>query len=262
MDSIHKRSSLAFFILVYALSIPFWVSGALSQSQLLPGLPLSALGFVCPLLAAAILVYRQEGRAGLSALLKRSFDIGRVKPKTWLLPVVLLQPCVMAFSYFVLRMSGVSVPPPQFSLLSALALLLAFFIGGLAEELGWMGYAIDPLQARFGMLGASLLLGVVWSLWHYIPLLEVGRSAAFITWWTLGTLAYRVTIVWLYNHTGKSVFVAAFYHAMINLTWQLFPINGSYYDPRVTGLIAAALAVLLVIAWRIKTPSWRGQAVG
>jgi hypothetical protein len=40
---------------------------------------------------------------------------------------------------------------------------------------------------------------------------------------------------------------------MSNLTWQLFPINGSYYDPHVTGLIAAAIAVVVVIVWEPRT---------
>jgi membrane protease YdiL (CAAX protease family) len=66
-------------------------------------------------------------------------------------------------------------------------------------------------------------------------------------------VASRVIIVWLYNNTGKSVFVAALFHAMINLTWQVFPINGSYYDPRVTGLITALVAVAVVIVWGSRT---------
>jgi hypothetical protein len=40
---------------------------------------------------------------------------------------------------------------------------------------------------------------------------------------------------------------------MMNLTWQLFPINGSYYDPRVTGLITAIVAVVVVIVWGPQT---------
>ena len=75
----------------------------------------------------------------------------------------------------------------------------------------------------------------------------------FIAWWSLGTVAYRVIITWLYNNTGKSVFVAVLFHAMINVTWQLFPINGSYYDPQVTSLIGAAIAVVVVIGWGPRT---------
>jgi hypothetical protein len=40
---------------------------------------------------------------------------------------------------------------------------------------------------------------------------------------------------------------------MFNLAWQMFPINGSYYDPRVTGLITAIVAAVIVIVWRPRT---------
>jgi CAAX protease family protein len=257
MDTSRKRSPLAFFGLVFALSIPFWGVGALSARQLLPALPISAIAFICPLAAAAILVYRENGPAGVAALLKRSFDFGRIGTKTWLLPLLFLQPGIMALSFAAIRLSGTPIPLPQFTLWQALALLLVFFLAGLGEELGWSGYAIDPLQERFGALRASLLIGIVWAAWHFIPLLQAGRSPVFIAWWSLGTLAARVIIAWLYNNTGRSVFVAAVYHAMINLTWQLFPVNGSYYDPRVSGLIAALAAVVVVMVWGPRTMAMR-----
>ena len=253
MISSIRRSALIFFGLVFALSIPFWAAGALMTGQLLPALPISALGFICPSVAAAILVYRANGWAGVSALLKRSFDFKRIGRKAWLLPLVFLQPVIMALSFIVMRLTGVSVPLPQFSVWSALALFVIFFIAGLGEELGWSGYVTDPLQDRLGALWASLLLGVVWAVWHYIPLLQVPRSWEFIAWWSLGTLTSRVIIVWLYNNTGRSVFAAAVFHAMINLTWQLFPVNGSYYDPRMTSLITAIVAVVVVIVWGAPT---------
>jgi hypothetical protein len=40
---------------------------------------------------------------------------------------------------------------------------------------------------------------------------------------------------------------------MINLSWQLFPINGSYFDPQITGLIVAFAAVIVTIIWGPKT---------
>jgi hypothetical protein len=33
---------------------------------------------------------------------------------------------------------------------------------------------------------------------------------------------------------------------MSNVSWQMFPNQGSHYDPRVTGVIAASIAVLIV----------------
>jgi len=52
--------------------------------------------------------------------------------------------------------------------------------------------------------------------------------------------------VWLYNNTGRSVFAATSFHMPINLTWQLFPVNGSYYDPAITGLMLVCVASVVV----------------
>jgi membrane protease YdiL (CAAX protease family) len=243
-----NRSPLTFFALTFALSIPFWIAGALTSLQLLPGVPVSALGLVCMVGAASILVYRENGLVGVKELLKRAFDFRRVRAKIWYVPTILLMPAITLLSFMVLRFTGVPVPNPQFPFATPFILFAVFFIAAIGEELGWMGYAIDPLQERYGALGGALLLGVVWAVWHVIPLLSAQRSLAWIAWWGLGTLALRVIITWLYNNTGQSVFIAVLFHAMFNLTWQLFPIDGSYYDPRVTSVIMTAVALVVVIA--------------
>jgi membrane protease YdiL (CAAX protease family) len=249
----HGKSPLKFFLLVFALSIPFWLVGALTNFQFLPAIPVSALALLCAVGAASILVHHQNGLVGVEELLKRSFDFKRVKAKVWYLPTILLMPCIMVLSYVAMRLMGVQLPALQLSLLTTLTLFALFFIAAIAEELGWMGYAIDPLQERFGALRGALILGVVWAVWHFIPLLEAHRSLEFIGWWSLGTVTSRVIMVWLYNNTGRSVFVAVLFHTMINLSYFMFPISGSYYDPRVTGLISAAVVVLLVIIWGPRT---------
>ncbi|MCX6049292.1 MAG: hypothetical protein NT075_29675 [Chloroflexi bacterium] len=141
---------LAYFGLTYALSIPFWIAGALSNFQILPALPVSALAILCPVGAAAILLYRAHGRAGVTALLKRSFDFKRVSTKRWYLPTILLMPGIMLLSYGAMRFMGVALPAPHFAVATQFILFMLFFIGAIGEELGWMGYAIDPLQDRFG----------------------------------------------------------------------------------------------------------------
>jgi membrane protease YdiL (CAAX protease family) len=249
------RSPWRFFALAYALAVPFWLLGAATAIDLLPGLPIAALMTVCPVAAALILVYRENGRAGVTALLKRSFDFQRIKAKGWYVPVVLLAPGVALLSYALLRWTGVPVPAPQFDVLTMIVLFLVFFVAALGEELGWSGYAIDPMQARWEALTASIMLGLVWAGFHFIPLLQVGRSVEWIAWWSLGAVTMRVVMVWLYNNTGRSVFAVALFHAMSNLAWQLFPIEGSYFDPRIHGLILAAMAVGVVIVWGPRTLS-------
>ena len=248
-----KDSILKFFLLVVVLSIPFYLIGAVTGLTLLPGLPLSALAAFSPMIAAIILVHRESGNPGVVSLLRRSFDFRRIKRVVWYVPVLFLMPAVMILSFAVIRLSGVPVPTPRIEVLPALALLAAFFVAAVGEELGWCGYAIDPMQAKWGALQAGIILGVFWVVWHYPPLMQADRSMAWIAWWSLGSVSLRVIIVWLYNNTGKSVFAASFFHSTINLTWQLFPINGSYYDPFITGLITVGVAAVIVAVWGAQT---------
>jgi membrane protease YdiL (CAAX protease family) len=196
----------------------------------------------CPATAAIILVYRENKTAGVRDLLKRSFDYKRIKAKIWYAPILLLMPVVTILSYGWMRWIGVSLPIPQAPVVATLAMSLAIFILALGEELGWSGYAIDPMQDRWGALPASILLGLVWALWHIVPLVQVHRSPAWIAWWCLGTVAARVLTT-------------------INVTWQLFPIHGSYFDPCINGVIMAIAAVVVVTVWGPRTLAGYKMAV-
>jgi hypothetical protein len=255
MDTITSpnRSPLKFFLLVFALSLPFWLAGALTPFQLLPGVPVGALMLFCPITAAVIFVYRENKTAGVTTLLKRAFDFERIRSKIWYVPILLLAPAAAVLQFGLRRWMGVLLPIPQIPVVATLAMALALFVAALCEELGWSGYVTDPLQDRWGALPASILLGSVWAIWHIVPLVQVHRSPVWIAWWCLGTVAARVLIVWLYNNTGKCVFAAAVFHTMMNVSWQLFPIHGSYFDERINGVIMAFVAAVVVIIWGPRT---------
>ncbi|MGD9658645.1 MAG: hypothetical protein AB7U61_13590 [Methylocystis sp.] len=70
---------MKFFLLVFVLSFPFWLIGAVSGLQFVPGLPASSLSVFCPVTAAAILAYRENRTEGVRALLKKSCDIWKIK---------------------------------------------------------------------------------------------------------------------------------------------------------------------------------------
>lgn len=248
-----KRSPLKFFLLVFALSIPVWFIGTLIPVQVLPGLPISSLMIVCPLMAASILVYRESKMTGVAELLKRSFDFRRIESKIWYLPAVLLMPGIAVLAYGFMRMAGMPLPAPQFPAFGALFLFVASFIAALGEELGWMGYVFEPMEDLWNALPAGILLGIVGAVWHIVPLAQAGRSSVWIAWQCLNLVATRVLLVWLYKNSGKSVFATAICHATVNLSWQLFPIDGSYYDPRIVGLITVLAAVIVTVIWGPRT---------
>jgi membrane protease YdiL (CAAX protease family) len=248
------RSALTFFALVLALSTPFWFISVVTGRQLSPDLPVSSFIWVCPVIAASMLAYRESGTVGLTALLRRSVDYQRVRAQVWYVPIVLLPPGVYAVTYGVMREMGLPLPRVHFPLLAAVAWFLGFFIAAECEELGWTGYALDPLQARWSALGASILLGIVWAGFHLVPLVQAHRSPGWIAWWSLATVALRVLLVWLYNNTGQSVFATVLFHATGNLA-QIGPVldfgptGYSYEAQRISALILAAVAAIVIVVW-------------
>ena len=98
------KTCINFFALVFLLSVPFWILGAMGPdtTKILPiKLPISALMTFCPLIAAAILVYKKQKLQGVKQLLKLSFDFKKIKDKKWWLPVVFLMPVIALISFSV-----------------------------------------------------------------------------------------------------------------------------------------------------------------
>ena len=250
-----KRSPLKFILLVFGFSIPFWFLGAggAKLTNAIPiNLPISALGFVCPLGAALILTYKESKSRGTVNLLMRVFDYKRTSRKAWFLPSILVMPAIMILSYIVMDLLGPPLPPLQVSvrmIIVALVLFAVFFFPALCEEVGWSGYAIDPMQDRWGALQASVILGLVWALWHVIPYFEANNSLSWVVWQCVFTVGARVIIVWLYNKAGKSLLAATLFHTTINVSTFLFPIYGSYYNPEITAIITLIFAIFVAVLW-------------
>ncbi len=217
-------------------------------------LPISALAAFCPMIAALIITYRENGSDGVKQLLKRSFDYKKIKGKIWYVPIFFLMPVIMVLEYGLMKLMGVSIPNFQFPVLMVPVFFMVFFIFAIGEETGWSGYAIDPLQDWWGALGASIILGIVWAMWHLVPFIQTHNTPIWVAGQDAGTVVLRVLIVWLYNNTGKSVFAAITFHSMVNVSeLVLFPIYGSYYDPVIAFMIMAATAAIVTFLWGPKT---------
>ena len=249
---------VSYLVLVTVLTAPFWLLGALIDFDLLPGLPIAALAVVCPTLAAALLSMRERGRKQFVDFLRNALDTRRAQ--RWFIVAALINPILFAAAFAAARLFGASIPDPSISAGSAALLFALFLPTALLEEIGWSGYALAGLQQRMRPLVAAILLGLFWALWHLPALLQVDRSAEWIAYWCLWTVSARVIMVWLYNWSGASVLAVALYHAISNVCWQLYPVSGSYFDPRLSGFITLGLALALTVTQRAMLAAPRPEA--
>ena len=242
-----------FFSLVFILSVPFYLLGtAGARLTGLTLLPASALMAIVPMMAASTLIFHRRGAGGLSTWCREMLRSSRGGRPVWYLIAFLSIPVVSILEFAVLRLSGSAVPVPQIAFGEALFLFAAFFVGAIGEEVGWQGYAYPALRQRRQILASALVLGSVWALWHVVPFVQLGRSSDWILWHSLSAVALRVIIVWLFENSGGSMLVAVLFHTMINVSWSLFPVSGSFYDPLVMFVILGIPSILIAIIWLSK----------
>jgi poly(3-hydroxybutyrate) depolymerase/membrane protease YdiL (CAAX protease family) len=246
----HAAHPLRFLGWVLLLSIPFYVWGIFWPIQVLPfGLPIAATMIVVPALLATVMTLREQGRRAAIELWLRIFDAGRAKGG-WALFAFLFWPVVMLISYGFMRWLGLSLPADvTVAILQAPVLFAAFFLGAILEEIGWTGYATGPLQERYGIIRAGLIIGTVWAAWHIVPNWQLHpNQAIWVASQALGVVITRIVMGWIYAYGGRSLFLAIAFHAMDNVAWKLFPNEGSHYDPSVTTPVLVVLAALMAVS--------------
>lgn len=137
---------------------------------------------------------------------------------------------------------------------AVLALGIAFgFAAGWFEEIGWTGFAVHRLLPQMGVLRTGLVLGVIHGFWHLL-IGYWGEGASygllyvpyFLLLWTVGLVALRILIAWLYERT-RSVLIAQLAHASYTGGLMIFwPVTTSPIQVIIwTG--AFAFTLLLVV---------------
>lgn len=148
---------------------------------------------------------------------------------------------------------------PDFPALKQIPLAIANFgvvllVGGpLGEEFGWRGYLTPVLVARMRWRAASLVIGVVWGVWH-LPLFFMSgtvQSQMAIAVFLVNILAGSVLFGWLYERTGPSVLPAMVLHTSLNAWAGILAIipTETLWRPYVfvTGLLLLVAVILLLI---------------
>ncbi len=189
-------------------------------------------GFV---IASVLMTWLTQGKDSVITLLKR-FLIWRVDWK-WYLVAFFLLPAIDLLG--VLLYAVWSQTAPDFSSVyaynifgpSANLLLLAipFFLFEMltnGEEIGWRGYVLPRLQTKHSALMASLILGVIWSIWH-LPKFVTNWDPIFFGLYGLHTMALAVLYTWLITYTHGSLLLVTLLHASSNTAGMMLPLGNT-----------------------------------
>jgi membrane protease YdiL (CAAX protease family) len=239
-----------FFILAFALSWLVWGSAIAQHYGLLDFQIPDLLAYFGVSLAASIVAGLADGWEGIRNLLRRliRWRVGLA----WYAIVLLLPILLPSLTAFIYELFGGSV-----SVGSVLPLerAVAYFFFGipfmlLTEETAWRGFALPRLEAKYGTWKASLLLGLLWGVWHTPYFLLPGSSQSNFPYvaYILMVMAQSVMYGWIHHKTGGSVLMAALFHAATNAA--LAYVGVGVGDPRAFWLLTAVTWVAAIsVAW-------------
>ncbi|HSM72271.1 MAG TPA: type II CAAX endopeptidase family protein [Anaerolineales bacterium] len=173
------------------------------------------------------------GREAMKTLFKRFF-LWRVDWKWYLVAILLMPALRFAAIPMTAWLTGIpadyshpmirDVVPLDWPLLSMVIPWVLFEIFTNGEEMGWRGYVLPRLQSKFNALVSSLILGVIWSVWHLPKFFGTGSSEGrSFFWFTVFTVSVAVLYTWLYNNTHGSLLLVVLFHASGNTVGQFLP---------------------------------------
>jgi membrane protease YdiL (CAAX protease family) len=239
-DFVNAHPLLVYFVMAYTLAwiaISPLVLGA-DGLKLLPGRNHSVIfltlgAFAGPTLSAWFVTYVTRGKIGILNLLR-----GYVR---WRVGIPWYAVSLLGFPLTYLLATGLVAGGSSLqTVIQHWPLLFTVYLTTLAtnlvqvtlwEEPGWRGFALPRLERLYGPLKGTLLLGLLWSLWH-LP-------AYFVSGWLgpfnppamiiniLASILLTVLFTWVFNNARESILMAMLLHASSNATTSyiraLFP---------------------------------------
>lgn len=263
-----KGSPWTFFLITFGISWSIWLLGVLDATGLIK-LQLSnsfysllnLIGGFGPTITCLMLLYYNEGKVATKELLRRAVNVKSIG-KVWWLPIFILVPTIQVCALLLNMLSGGIVP--ELALLKEPWLIPVYFIIALLpfanpirEEFGWRGYALDRLQLKWNALVSSVILGFTWGVWH-LPLFVFPTSQAvygYIPLWVFipDTITISIFMTWIYNNSSRSILSAIVFHAVVNLSGQIFLYYQTEFGVYYNLLLEVITAIVIVAIFGYKT---------
>jgi membrane protease YdiL (CAAX protease family) len=257
VDWVRRHPLLVFFVLAFVFAWAIMVPLTLSSWGLFafPASPplLIFMGYG-PTWAALVVAGALGGRAAIRALLRRLL-VWRVG-WPWYLAAILLNGGIIVAALGLYALVGGVVPAwPAFNPALLVNVILTFVVVMLinGEEIGWRGFALPRLEARWGVPVAIALLGTLEALFHLPIFFSQGSSEAggqngtpFLAFW-VSSVAAVLLLTWVYNNTRGSLLLAYLFHGSMN-TWSNvlpFPATSGAFFWCLAGVQCAVCAVVV-----------------
>lgn len=255
------RSIGLYLAVAFVMAWALWLVGVLVTRHVLslPLFPILVVGSFGPFVGALVVTLAEGGPRHALRFFARGFD-----PRMGL-AVFLVSFFLMPLLAVVVELihAGLTRTPPHFTMTlgeAPLNYLFLFILGGtLAEEYGW-SLLSDKLDGFLPLVASTLLLGVIWALWH-LPLFFIVTPGAIQGYtpfyiFLVATVAMRFLFAWGYHRGGNSILSNMLFHTASNMAYSIVAVAPSPEDMS-TGrlwMFAALTVVSVILLWGVAPP--------
>jgi membrane protease YdiL (CAAX protease family) len=215
-------------------------------------------GSFAPTASALMITGFSGGWEAIKSLLRRLVAV-KVNWRVYVITFFLL-PIIGIATYLSLgivnrpAMSGIVTTSIVLMPVNALLGGVIFGIGPLGEEMGWRGFLQDRLQGHSNSVIIAIIIGLIWAAWHFPIAIRFDdfRSGLslweFIALYPVFTILLTFTIGHLWRWSKGSLFIAIFFHAVSNMTVDIYLLNAKWWDFGDLTRLQIYLIILLVFA--------------
>ena len=169
-----------------------------------------------PALAGLITAALTNGMTGVQEVLGR-YLIWKFQIR-WYLLVLLLLPVIFLFVALIsfrTNLESLRTGSPWYFLIASFCYLMFINSG---EEIGWRGFALSRLQSVIkNPLVASIVLGLIWGIWHLPIYLNPEQSSFPLILFLLFIVGISIIYSVLFNNTHGSLLMAVVLHASTDI---------------------------------------------
>jgi uncharacterized protein len=252
-DSV-TRFFVGAFVATWALQLPA-VLVKLAGGPAEGYLPLAMLGVLCPAAIATWMSYLAGGWPAVRRLYAPLLH-WRVHCQ-WYFIAVALRGLLLTAALLLLRPAGWDGPVTFFPPVER---VIAAVVISLGEEIGWRGYALPRLQQRYGAIGASGILGALWTLWHIPMFVGLGVPLSLLPLMLVYFVGGSLVMTWIYNRTGGSLLLMVLAHVGAHLNNSHAALPEHVLPLVVQAILSVWIGYLaLALPLRRRQPKWRAS---
>eukprot|EP01084_Bolivina_argentea_P301497 520168_1 len=230
---IHLEDASVFLLMTFGYSWMIWflllfITKTFNNIPFLVKIIIALMGAFGPTIAAIYQIYKSQN--SVTAFILSAFDI--LSLPIYLTAMIYIAPILFVIISSLFIQNKIKINYNRFLWYVPYSLLM-ILSGPIQEEFGWRGYLLNIILLQYSSFTSSIILGIIWSVWHY-PLFLIKGSPQYnmkFSYFMIMVTGLSLFMTFVHNKSENNLTASILLHASANSFSILF---GQEKDPKIS----------------------------